>query len=230
MVGRVKYLLGKGRSAPQIEYFHDLALLTVTLYQPEGIRQKTVERRLKQLKHTFQKTGVNRIIFPPDFPYAGCFAPIKPVDTLNFYRSAADLLVLGMLEKRGIPLTSARVALTAPRLCPELKEASRRLSRQVRELRIDVPGEEGVRFAQMLQRSCGLPVMPCTLPVDVTAAFGPSGRTSDLCLWGDRPHLGGLCLRAEGIDLSDDLEQPVLALLWEQGRLKREQIRTGIAP
>ena len=230
MIGRVRHLREKGRGTSEIECFHGLALLTVTFYQPDGLRQKAVERRLRQLHRTFQKMGVSRVILPPEFPYTGYFTAVKPVDTLNFYRGTADLLVLGQLGKRGILPSSARVALTAPRLCPELKEAARRLCRQVRELRIDVPGEEGARFAQELQRSCGLPVMPRTLPIDVTAAFGPSEEAADLRLWGDEPCLGGLCLRAEGVDLPDDLEQPLLALLWEQGRLKREQIRTGNAP
>lgn len=229
-MGRVKFLREKGRSNTEIQRLHGLTFLTVAFYEREGLSPRAVERRLRQLERTFQRGGVSRVILPPEFPYACRLRAIKPVDTLGFYRGAADLLVLGLLEKRQINPAVARVALTGPRLCPELKEAARHLYRNVRELRIDVPGEDGALFSQLLQRNWGIPVIPRTMPVDVTVSFGPSEKRADLSLWGELPDLGGQRLTAAGLDLPAELEQPVLALLWEQGRVKREQLQVGIAP
>ena len=229
MVGWIKYLREKGRSTVEVQCLHGLSLLSAVLYEPAGTAPKTVERKLRRLEHMLERENVTRAILPSGFPYAGGFRTIKPVDTLGFYRGAADLLVLGLLEGRRIKPSAARVAVSGPRLCPELKETVRHLCKRVREIRIDVPGEDGAVFSQMLQRNWGVPVMPRTITVDVTVSFGPSDRPADLILWGETPDLSGQRLTVAELDLPAELEQPLLALLWERGRLKREQIKVGKA-
>lgn len=230
MVGRVKYVQGRGRSHSEIEYLHGLAILSVTLCAPEGLRVQKLERRMEKVERIFRKAEVTRVILPLGFPHADRLKQVQAVDTLNFYRCMADLLALDILKRRGMDLRRARVALVGPRLYPELCEAAKRLCQVVREVRIDVPGEDGERFAQLLQREFGLPVMPQTSTADVIVSFGPTAATVDLNLWGKEPHLNGVRLNAKNMDLPLEIEQPVLALLWEQGRLRRESIQVVNTP
>lgn len=223
MVGRIRYLREKGRENGKIESFCGLTILSLTLYQPPNLSARRLERRLERLTRTFHKAGVSRVILPLDFPHAAHLHGLHPVQPLTFYRAMADLLVLERLRLNGISPERGRVALAGGRLCPELEETARRLCRRVREVRIDVPGEEGETFARLLQREWGLPVMPRTVPADLTLSFGPIG--GDLCLWGEDPDLGGMQLWAEGFDLPCDIAPQLMALLWERGSLRREEIR-----
>lgn len=227
MVGMVRYRREKGRGEAETERFWGLTFLTATLYEPEGLRPGPLERRLEKMERAFRKADVSRVILPAGFPYGERLRWVQPVETLTFYRSMADLLVLESLNRRGIEPARGRVALAGPRLCPELRQAAHRLCPAVREIRIDVPGGEGETFARQLQREWGLPVTPRSEPADVTVSFGPGAGEADLCLWGEQPVLDGLHLRAEGLDLPAELEQPVLALIWEQGGLRREAVRVS---
>lgn len=225
MVGRIRYLREKGRGSGEPEYLCGLTVLTLTLYEPSGLSPGRLERRLERLERTFRKAGVSRVILPDGFPYAGRLHGLHPVTPLTFYRAVADLLAVEWLRLHGISPEQGRVALAGNRLCPELEEAARRLCRRVRRVCIQVPGEEGEVFALLLQREWGLPVMPAGEPADVTLSFGGTG--GDLRLWGEAPDLGGLELRAEGLDLPDEPVPQLMALLWERGSLRREDIRVS---
>ena len=164
------------------------------------------------------------MVLAENFPYGALLTALRPVDVLPLRRGCADVLALGALEAAGVSPGRGRVALSAPRLCPELEGAAERLCPQVRGLLIDAPG--GGEYARYLQARFGLPVRPASAGADVTLAFGPGGgrwgRCAELYEGGK---LGGLALELEGEEFPEDCAEQVLALLWEQGQLERENLR-----
>lgn len=221
MVGLIRYNRERGRSRPQIESFCGVTALTADLYDPEGRGGKKVVGQLRKLERVYRKTGVSRVILPEHFPYRDGFTLVRPVDPRPFYRAMADLLLLGVLERKGIRPGRARATLAGPRLCPELRVAAERLCPIVRELKIDVPGEEGEDFARYLQHEYGIPVIPHGMAADAVISFGGTGGEADLDLWDG----SGIRFGMEGIALPQEIGQSVLTLLWERGRVKRELLR-----
>lgn len=222
MVGQILYRREKGKEKPSRRDYGWFQVPAATLFDPPGLSDRRLEKRLERLERLLCAAGVDRVILPDDFPYREKLRRVRPVSPLPLYRAAADLLVLGLLEKRGIPPLRSRVALSAPGPCRELTCAAYRLCASVREVRIDIPGETGERLRRQLQEHFGVPVIPPGLPADVTLSFG--GAAGDLRLCGERPELAGLRLRAEGIDLPEGSQQ-LLTLLWERGFIRREALR-----
>ena len=225
MVGRIVYRQEKGRSGLAVEYLGNLTLLTGVLRVPPGKPPRAAARRLARLERQMLRAGAGRVVLPEAFPYAALLTALRPVEVLPLYRAAADTLVLAALRRAGKPPEQGRVALSGPWLCPELERCAQRLCRAVRALRIQVPGE-GEAYARRLQRQWGLPVLPPDLPADVTAAFGPGGpeQGSVLRLYGPRPETGGLRLWTHRLELPRDGGEQLLALLWESGAVKREDL------
>lgn len=102
---------------------------------------------------------------------------------------------------------------TAQRLCP-----------QVKGLLIQVPGA-GEDYARWLHGQYGLPVAPAAAGAEVTVAFSPGGPRWGRCLevYGDC-RLDGLRLTAPGLDLPEEMEEPLLAVLWERGKIRGEDL------
>lgn len=223
MVGLVRCVGEKGRMRLEVERWGGVELVAAALRAPEGLSEQRLARRLEKLEGALRRAGVSRVVLPAGFPYAGRLRRLEIVEPLELYRAAADVLTLGWLTGRGIAPERGRVALTGPRLSPELRQAAERLCRRVRAVRVDAP--EGEDYARALQRECGVPVVPPTAPVDVTVAFGPTASPAALRLYGEAPCLGGLRLTGEGLELPPELEGPLLALLWERGSLRRERLR-----
>ena len=199
--------------------------MTVDLYIPDRVRPKKVERRLAWIIRMFRRNSVSRVILPRDFPYRERLQCFKEVDVLELYRAVADVLALGWLKAHGLVAAQSCVTLAGTRLCPELEYTARHLCCDVRRICIEVPGGEAALFAAELQREFGVPVTPCGIPSDLTIEFGPTEKTGQLRLWGEQPYLDGLQLRAEGIELSEELQLPILTLLWEMGYLRRQQLQ-----
>ena len=224
MTGRVIFSREKGRTPPRVERLCGLSVMAVTIHAPEGLRRRVLEHRLERAERVLLGASVNRVIFPPDFPYGERFHRFRTVEPMELYRAVADVLTLGWLELHGIEPRYARVTLAGTRLSPELEYAARRLCSAVRGICIDVPGEEGAFFAARLQQTCGVPVTPRGTPSDLRVEFAPTGG-GELRLWGERAWLDGLCLRAEGVEPPPELAECVLTLLWEQGKLPRHRLR-----
>jgi len=225
MLGRIVLFQEKGKVSVEPERVAGLPLLRGTLFAPEGLSPRRLRRRLKKLGRLLARQGVGRLILPEGFPWGEAFADFGRVDPLPLYRAAADLLALGALELDGVPLERALVALSGPRLCPELTGTAERLCRRVRGLVIDVPGE-GARYAGWLHRRYGLPVSPGA-GAQVTVAFGPGGGR-----WGrvlelteERLDLSGLQAAAPELDLPPEYARPLLAALWERGLLERSALQ-----
>ena len=224
MTGYLEISRERGRVSSSVSEEYGIPILTVRLCLPEGIRARTLKQRLNRAEQILRKANVHRVIFPPRFPYRECFRAFKAVEPLEFYRSAADVLVLGWLECHGVDRMQGRVALSGARLSPDLEYTARRLCPEVRGICIDVPGEEGAWFAAELQRTYGAPAVPKGMSADLTVEFSPVG-TGRLWLWGEEPYLDGLRLTAGGVKPPAEIADAVLTLLWEQGKLRREQLR-----
>lgn len=225
MLGWLGYVQGKGGVSVAPERVAGMPLLRGTLYEPEGLSPWRRERRLRKLKRLLAGERVKRLIIPAGFPYEDFFSDLGRVDALPFYRSIADMLALERLRLCGMEPKQAVIALSAPRLYPELTAAAMRLCPQVRGLLIDVPGE-GERYAAWLHRAYGLPI-GTPAHADVTVAFAPgSGRWGRVLLLSEeRVSLAGLRVSAPSLELPRDCEQQLLAALWEQGLLGREALR-----
>lgn len=223
MVGELICLREKGRGRLERVKLGPLPAVRWVLYAPEGLADWRLERRLRRAERELLACGVGRVVLPRGFPYGDRLRRLRPVDTLPLWRGLADVLALGALDALGVPHCRGRVALSAPRLCGELTGAAERLCPLVRGLLIDAPG--GGDYARYLQAKFGLPVTPAAAGADVTVAFGPAGGR-----WGRRLELygqvdlGGLAVSAEETPLPRDCAGQVLALLWEQGKLKPEQL------
>lgn len=223
MVGRLVLAGGKGRFRLVEDRLGPLEAVRAAVYAPEGLAPWRLWRRLRRAERALVRAGAGRVVLGADFPYRDRLALLRPVDVLPLRRGCADVLALGALAAEGVSPRRGRVALSAPRLCPELERAAERLCPQVRGLLIDAPG--GGEYARYLQARFGLPVTPPAAGADVTAAFGPEGgrwgRSVELYEGGT---LNGLVLAAEGIELPPDCAEQVLALLWERGEVGREEL------
>lgn len=227
MLGRIIYLRGEGPTGLEREEIGGLALVRARICEPEGLRPWRLRRRLRELRRQLARRGVRRLVLPEGFPYAEAFAGFGHVEALPLYRATADLLAMAALHREGTERRRAVVALSASRLCPELRSAAERLCPQVRGLAIDVPGD-GARYSQWLHEQYGLPVSPA-VRADVTVAFSPGGGCwgQVLELYGAQPDLAGLTLSAPALDLPEECAGQLLAALWEQGILAREDLVVG---
>ena len=226
MVGELICLRQRGRGRGSPSALGPLPAVRWTVYVPEGLSPRRLARRLYRAERGLAAAGVGRVVLRHGFPYGDRLRLLRPVDPLPLWRGLADVLALGALELEGVSPSRGRIALSAPRLCPELTAAAERLCPLVRGLLIDAPGGED--YARRLQARFGLPVTPPAAGADVTAAFGPGGSR-----WGRRlelygtAELGGLQVSVEGLELPEDCADQALALLWEQGLVKREELLTS---
>ena len=223
MVGELACLREKGRGRPERIKLGPLDAVRWTVYAPEGLPEWRLERRLRRAERELCAEGVGRVVLRDSFPYGDRLRRLRPVDPLPLWRETADVLALAALDAEGVPYRRGRVALSAPRLCVELERTAERLCPLVRGLLIDAPGGED--YARYLQAKFGLPVTPPAAGAEATVAFGPEGGRWGRCLelYG-QANLGGLTVSAEGIELPEDCRDQVLALLWERGEVKREQL------
>lgn len=228
MVGRLVLTREKGSPPVEEVLLGPLKVLQATAFEPEGLRPWRLRWRIWRAERTLARAGVGRVVLGDDFPYKDRLAVVRPVDVLPLWRGCADVLALGALAAEGVPPVRGRVALSGPRLCGELEDAAERLCAQVRGVLIDAPGGED--YARYLQAKFGLPVAPAAAGADVTAAFGPGGRR-----WGRSVELykdgtlNGLTLRLEGVELPTDCAEQVLALLWEGGQVRRENLKAVLS-
>ena len=208
-----------------------LSLLRASIPVPAAAREGRLRRRTARGAAQLIRAGVRRVLTAPDFP---CWpeleaAGLRPVDPAPFCQAIAGPLALAGLRRAGILRTRATVALAGPRVTRPLFAAAELLCPRVRHLVVDVPGE-GEELAAWLREEYGTAVLaPEAAAPDIALRFGPGGGEKggmSLRLYGPAPELAGLCpAPAEG-KLPEGLAPlPLLALLWECGRLGPGQIQ-----
>lgn len=223
-VGRLIWREEKGRGSSDLHYYGTLPVLTVTVCAPPSMGMWRKRRRMRRAVRALHQAGVRQVIWPQNCPWSLQEAGFSGIEVEALYQAQADQLALGALAELGIPPGEGRVALVAQRLTIPLQRTAQRLCPQVKGLLIQVPGA-GEDYARWLHGQYGLPVAPAAAGAEVTVAFSPGGPRWGRCLevYGDC-RLDGLRLTAPGLHLPEEMEEPLLAVLWERGEIRGEDL------
>ena len=92
----------------------------------------------------------------------------------------------------------------------------------VRELAVSAR-QGGEELSAWLRREYGMPVRPDGEEITAAIRFdetAPGGGGRELSLYGRAPRLAGVCPRAAALAEGDREDLPLLAALWETGRLE----------
>ena len=186
------------------------------------------ERRLTRAGRSLRRGGALRVLVPRDFARWPLLERLglRPVETEGFVRAQSAPLALAALERRGVAPDRATVALRGRRADRDMARTAAELCQRVRRLVVDAPAG-GEELAVWLRREFGLPILPPGEEGAVRAAGGllgyqegcPRREEGALELYGPRPGLAGLTLSAPGLSVEDREDLPLLAALWEGGRL-----------
>ena len=198
------------------------------LEAPAPRRADRADRRAAKGAALLARAGCRRVLAAPGFAHWDRLAEtgLRPVDPGPLCQALAVPLILAALERQGIAPRRASVALWGDRVSRPFFEAACALCPQVRTLTITAPGG-GEDLRRFLREEYGAAALEAGagLPAHAAAAFAPAPAAGALRLYGPEPDLGGLALRPaewtppEGVELL-----PLLALLWESGRLSAQGI------
>lgn len=209
MLGWIKW---EDRRRTRLEGERLLELPLLTLGLPD--RERGRERRVTRGARLLAERRVTRVLTPPGFAHWGALAGrgLRPVDTQALRCALAPAWVRAVLALRGVQPENAVLRLEGAREGPDMVRVARALCLMVRNLVIETPG--GGALAASLRREFGLPVLPArSARADLTLTFD-SG-----------PVLAGSRFALHGVQLPEDCERlPLLSALWENGRIKTEQI------
>lgn len=191
-------------------------------------------RRLQKAGRALRRGGALRTLAPAGFQQWALLenCGLISVNPLAFLRAQGAPLALGALERQGLAPDRSAVTLRGERVDRELTRAAVALCPQVRHLVIDAP-RGGSELAAWLRREFGIPVLPAGEPAPVSLGFGPREKAEPdggeagvrLSLYGARPDLAGLTVTAPSLAREDQAQLPLLAALWEEGRLPPEGIK-----
>ena len=219
-------VVDQGRESADCRIANLLQPGDLAITQDYGVAALALARGARALA----RAGVRRVLTAPEFP---CWetliqAGLRPVESEAFCQALAAPLALAALEWQGRPPTLACVRLSGRRVSAPLARAAEVLCPRVGRLAVDA-GEEGRELAAWLRAEFGAAIQPPEAGgADVTLCFGPDpapGRTV-FRLCGPRPDLAGFLPAPAGSSLPDGLDRiPLLALLWETGRLPWERVR-----
>lgn len=187
------------------------------------------ERRLRKAGKAFRVGGALRVLVPGGFDRWPVLEGLglRPVDPENFVRAQSVPLALGLLERQGLSPDRATVALRGRRAGREMARTAAELCPAVRRLVVDAP-QGGQELAEWLRREFGVPVLP---PGEAGQAglYFQAGcsqvEEAPLELYGPAPELAGLSLTAPGLAEEDRGNLPLLAALWEGGKLGPKDIK-----
>lgn len=184
-------------------------------------------RRLRRAGRTLRRGGAVRVLVPGNFSQWRLLreAGLRPVDPDLFLRAQSVPLVLAALDRRGLSPDRAVVALRGLRADRDMVRTAVQLCPLVRSLIIDAP-RGGLELAQQLRREFGVPILPETERGQAALAFHegcPLWEADSLELYCPRP--AGLTVSAPSLEEEDQENLPLLAALWEGGKLGPEDIK-----
>lgn len=189
-----------------------------------------VERRLRQGGKLLLRRGIHRVVATPGLAPPGALEALglTLVDPLPLCLAKAGDMVRFLL--REVPLRTRLVALRGERVSGPVWRLAHTLCRETGGLLLDFDrgGEELERSLRIGYGAAPLPFGQAEpqVTVEFSPREAPAGRT--LRLWG-RPELAGLTL-GPPVPLPPDLEAlPFLTLLWEAGRVGKEEIPVTFA-
>ena len=224
MIGQL-ILTPKGRGRAEPDRLYGLSVLRAEA-DPSGFWG---ERRLRRAGKTLRLGGALRVLVPRDFsrwPLLERFG-LRPVEVEGFVRAQSVPLALALLERRGISPDRATVALRGRRADRNMVRTAAELCPRVRHLVVDAP-QGGEELAQWLRREFGVPILPPGEVGHAALRFQagcPQRGEEALDLYGPRPRLAGLSLAAPGLAEEDREDLPLLAALWEGGKLERNGVK-----
>ena len=224
MIGQLKFD-AHGRGEARREDLYGLRVLRAWT-DPAGWLG---DHRLRRAGRSLRRGGAFRVVAPPGFGRWELLkqAGLIPLDPCPFLRAQGARLALGCLERHGVAPDRATVALVGGRADRDMVRVASELCPKVRRLVIDAP-RGGAELAQWLRAEFGIPVLPQQAPGEVAVRFGPEeeGREEPaLNLYGPKPELDGLTLWVPGLQEEDQAHLPLLAALWEGGRLESEELK-----
>ena len=231
MIG-VLELTDRRERKPQVEVRGLMGLRCLWAATPaaESLREKRRLRRVCRGAEALARGGSRRVLTAPAFPYWDVLrqAGLRPVETEPFCQALAAPLTLAALDRQGLRPERASVLLSGRRVSHALFQAAELLCPRVRYLSVDA-GAEGEELAAWLRAEFGAAVRPPEdAGADVALCFGPEeapGRTM-FHLWGKAPDLAGFVPIPAAGGLPAGLDRlPLLALLWEEGRIQVKQLR-----
>ena len=185
------------------------------------------ERRLRRAGRGLRRGGAVRVLAPAQLLDRLAGFGLCPVNPEQFVRAQGVALALAALERRGLIPGQATVALRGTRADRDMARTAAALCPLVRGLVIDAP-RGGEELALWLRREFGVPVLPEGERGEVALSFQegcPVPEEASLELWGPRPRLAGLRLSAPELEEADRENLPLLAALWEGGRLAPQAIK-----
>lgn len=193
------------------------------------------QHRLRKAGRALRRGGAMRILTPAGFQQWDLMQAcgLGAVSPLAFLRAQGASLALGALERQGLAPDRSVVALQGGRVDRELVRAAVELCPRVRRLVIDVP-RGGRELADWLRQEFGIPVLPPEEPSPVSLGFSGKEHSEEaeeraggmsLTLYGASPSLAGLVVSAPRLDREDRERLPLMAALWEEGRLPPDGIK-----
>ena len=207
-----------------------MTVLRAGVPAPDALAQRTLERRLERAAELLCRAGVRRVLAQEGF--AGWplleAAGLQRVSAAALCQALAAPLALAALKRQGIAPGQAAVSLAGTRVNRPLFQAAEQLCRHVRTLIVDAPAG-GRELAGYLRCAYGAPVVEPEAGVTPHAVlcFAPAADVRGaLKLFGAVPDLGALALGPPpGLECRTAEGLPLLALLWEEGRLDLANIQ-----
>ena len=222
MVGWLDMGEDKRSARPEAVSLLELPLLRTSL--PPQARPWRVRRALRALA----RQGVRRILLPPDFTRHELLNAVGlvPVSPLRLCRAMAVPMAKALLAPtpprqrvvllRGYGNSAGLLPPLAEALCPLTGTLIADTDRGFDAMSDHLRSHFG---AALLAPAQGPPPQ-----VSVELSPGPESGGKRLKLWGP-PDLAGLTLTPTGLDLPQRVDSlPLMALLWETGRLEIGQI------
>lgn len=219
LLGAITYDSG-GTGRPRRTERYGLSLLEVPL-RSGGWRERG---RVRAAARQLRRQGIVRVLAPTEFPHWELLEArgLRQVDPLPFLRFYAGELALAALLREGVAPQRGTVALRGRRVDRDMVRAAEFLCPRVRELAVSAR-QGGEELSAWLRREYGMPVHPDGEGIIAAVRFdetAPGGGGRELSLYGGALQLAGVCPRAADLEEGDREDLPLLAALWETGRLE----------